>query len=88
MSARAIYKYRFEISDDVRIELPAGAEVLHAEMQHGEPTLWVKVNPKAVKIVRFFRVVGTGQLFDDDRLTHVATFQQPPFVWHMFEASV
>lgn len=82
---RTIYKYPFKVADDITIEMPVGAVILHAEVQAGTATMWAQVDPRAVKTYRRFRVIGTGHPFDPDRLTHVGTFQQPPFVWHLFE---
>ena len=87
MSLSAVYKYPFLIDDVVAVDMPAGAEVLLVDAQNGVPTIWAMVNPNAIKTRRRFRVIGTGHSFDRDRLTHVASFQQPPFVWHLFEVT-
>jgi len=80
-----VYKYPFRIDDDVSIAMPVGAKILLVDVQNGIPTIWAQVPPQAVMSLRRFRVIGTGHPFDPDRLTHVASFQQPPFVWHLFE---
>lgn len=80
-----IWKYQFAITEVFDVSMPVGAVPLHAELQDGMPTLWAQINPNAVRAKRRFRVIGTGHAFDPDRLQFVATFQQPPFVWHLFE---
>jgi hypothetical protein len=85
MAASVIYKYPFEISDEVRLDMPIDAKILCVEVQAGVPMMWALVNPRAVNTTRRFRVIGTGHLFDTSYLVYVTTFQQPPFVWHVFE---
>lgn len=87
MAISVVYKYPFDVADAFVIQMPVGAQVLKVEQQNGTPTLWALVNPRAVEVTRRFRIVGTGHPFDADRLTFIATWQQPPFVWHLFEAT-
>jgi hypothetical protein len=83
-----IYKYPFAVSDAVDVRLPDGAEILHVECQNGEPCIWALIDPARAHHVRRFRVIGTGHdIVSLKGLTFVATFQQPPFVWHLFEVS-
>ncbi len=82
-----IYKYPFEIADEFTIDLPRAARILKAECQAGQPTLWAWVDPgMPVEPVRF-RLFGTGHPIDfkeTGAIEHVETFQQGPFVWHLF----
>ena len=83
-----IWKFQFEIGDIVRIDMPVGAKVLHVESQHGVPCMWALVDPHSPTQARDFRIFGTGHHIDSsmlELLTHVATFQQGSFVWHLFE---
>lgn len=85
--SNTIYKYPFEIGDDVTISMPRGATVLSVQMQGETPTMWAIVDPKAPIEARRFRIFGTGHpvpsVFGIGNF--VATFQQGPFVWHMFD---
>lgn len=68
--------------------MPVGSEILHVACQGGQPCLWalVEVNAKTTK--RVFRLFGTGHPIPDqlaEDCVHVATFQQGPYVWHLFE---
>jgi hypothetical protein len=29
--------------------------------------------------------VGTGESFDETNMTYIGTYQESPFVWHLFE---
>lgn len=81
-----IYKYRFEVDDRIAIEMPARAQILKVECQDGVPCMWAAVDTEAPRRLREFIILGTGHPAPPDVAAHVATFQQPPFVWHMFEA--
>jgi hypothetical protein len=81
---KTIYKYPFGIDDRFAMQMPVGAEILHAEMQGGTPCLWALVDSEAPRELAF-RLFGTGHPFPEDvALAHVSTFQQGPFVWHLF----
>lgn len=84
---RTIYKYPLGITDEFWLSLPKDAEILHIGVQEGMPMLWAIVDPEAVWDSRRLLVVGTGHLLPDgaSKLTHVSTFQEGPFVWHVFE---
>jgi hypothetical protein len=83
-----IYKYPFPIVPSFTLSLPRGHRILSAEMQGDQPCLWALVDPAAPKVTENFRLVCTGHPipeFDNGvPLGHVATFQMPPFVWHLF----
>lgn len=81
-----IWKFEFRIDDEVTLSMPRGAHILHAGMQGQTPCVWALVDSKAPKVERFFRVFGTGNpLCGEGRMKHIASFQAPPFVWHLFE---
>lgn len=88
---RTIFKYPFEIEDEFRLELPFGAKFLSAEIQQnggglGQPTMWAEVESDNTTSPRYFAIRGTGHALDFGRPAFfLATFQQGPFVWHLFE---
>lgn len=85
---KTIWKFRFEIISPLRISMPKGAEVLTAQDQDGTGCLWAIVEPENELESRYFEIFGTGQFIYEDvavQRKYVATFQQPPFVWHVFE---
>lgn len=79
-----IYKYPIEITDDQTIDMPEGAQVVHAGLDpQGQPCLWAKVNNRVRTEPRRIQVRGTGHPLPDDA-EWVGTFTQGPFVWHVF----
>ena len=86
--ARTIWKFRFEISSPLRLSIPQGAQVLTVQDQDGDGCLWAIVEPENTLESRYFEIFGTGQLIHEDmgvERRYIATFQQPPYVWHVFE---
>lgn len=96
-----IYKYALENAFPVEIMIPAGAQILTVQIQevpathqHGDQvryekviTLWARVDSEAQKETRIFKLFGTGHPIDDlAKYVYVGTFQDAPFVWHLFEA--
>jgi hypothetical protein len=82
--AKQIWKYSLENV----IEMPKGAEILTIDIQNGQmfnAQMWVKVNTENETEKRMFEVIGTGQNFDDTNRKYVGTYQDGPFVWHVFE---
>jgi hypothetical protein len=82
-----VYKYPFEIAGEVVIPMPFGAKILRVECQAGQPCMWALVDADRVIETRRFLVRGTGHDIPRNpaEIEHIATFQQGPFVWHMFE---
>ena len=78
---KTIWKYKIDGS----IQMPMDAQILTVQNQNGEEHLWALVNPNNELETRKFLIVGTGQSFDDTDTKYIGTFQQPPFVWHLFE---
>jgi len=73
-----------------RIEMPAGAEILHCAIQHHAPQLWALVDQAREKEERLFITLGTGHEFEPPPNTnalHRGTYFQDDghFVWHVFE---
>jgi hypothetical protein len=85
---RVIYKYQFDVTGNLAILLPKGAEILSIQCQGGQPCLWALVDTDQSKEAQEFRIVGTGQpLFRSvERNKYITTFQHGQFVWHVFRA--
>lgn len=80
-----IYKYSLGFGTCV-IHMPTGAQVLTVQVQNDEPFIWALVDLNAPVEARSFRIIGTGHETKMSAAeTYVGTFQQPPFVWHVFE---
>ncbi len=80
MDKRTIWKF----SAVQLVIMPKGAIIRYFGLQHGEPTLWVEVDPDAEQEGRQFRQIGTGHLFEVGSL-YIGTWFEGPFVWHLYE---
>jgi hypothetical protein len=81
---KQIWKYKVENV----IEMPIDAEILSVQIQNGQmfnACIWAKVNPENELEKRQFVVIGTGHTFDDSDMEYIGTYQDGPFVWHLFE---
>lgn len=67
------------------VEMPAGARIILVDRQHGVPTLWVEVGLADDMERRLFVLYGTGQRIDDNH-EWVGSYQDPPYVWHVYES--
>jgi len=84
-----VYKYPFEISSLVEVAIPKDHKILLVECQGQHPCIWAQVNLPSPTVVKRFRIYGTGHEIDPfETISHVASFQQGPFVWHMYEIAV
>lgn len=91
MHTKTIWKYTFPPGYSAGIEMPAGAEILCVQVQHGVPVMWALVDPKAPRHLRRFEIVGTGWDTETIRATdYVGTYQMAggDLVWHVFEVSL
>lgn len=75
---QTIYKYPFQITDKFSLDLPFGAKILGAFVQHDQPCLWALVQPNVGETQkRVFRIFGTGHPVPINlSLRHIATFPQ------------
>ena len=88
----AIWKYNLCIGQ-TRIDMPKGATIRMAQMQHERLTLWVQVNPDEKETEeRWFRTYTTGSEFvvkdaDGGKAEYITTIQldNGDYVFHLFE---
>jgi len=82
-----IYKYQFEVQDEIEIMMPADSEVLCVQMQRNSPCIWAIVDPNVALRRKHFRVFGTGQQFEPPIGRYIGTFQMGggALVFHLFE---
>lgn len=83
---RTIHKYAlfYLAESNFNILMPKSAKILTLQCKAGEPCLWAEVDTFEGKVERTFRFVGTGHLVPDSG-EYVGTFQDLPFVWHLYE---
>ena len=82
---KTVWKYPTH-PDELTLNLPIGAEVIHFAMQHGKPTMWVLVNPDNPNSSYTFHVVGTGHPIENNKARHLGSCidRVNDFVWHLF----
>lgn len=83
-----VFKYPVEITDNVFVEMPVGAEILCVQLQRGVPCIWAKVDPKVVTSRRRFRWAGTGHPLNperDHRYVGTVQMEDGALVFHLFE---
>jgi hypothetical protein len=76
--------WKFELKEGSVI-MPIGAKILSIQSQHGRSMIWALVDPNVEDESRWFSIIGTGEPFDDADMTYIASVQDSPFVWHVFE---
>lgn len=85
---KTIWKFRLSITSPQRVEMPEGAEILTVQSQDGIACLWAMVDIQNANVPRYIEIHGTGNSIHESMAVnrkYIGTFQQPPFVWHVFE---
>lgn len=87
MRLTRVFKYELPVGDEVSIDMPRGAEILHVDVQNHRPYLWARVDASAPPEARHFRFAGTGHTLDDRVGKHVGSFlmEGGHLVFHIFE---
>lgn len=84
-----IWKYVVKIERHQTVVMPKGSVLLDMQDQDGELAVWAAVpierglHPDNVE--RSLSVVGTGSDLPSGEQAYVATAQQGPYVWHLFD---
>lgn len=87
---KTIWKFELENTDEQKVEMPVGSEILTVQTQNETPCLWALVDPSADKETRYLEVFGTGNPLpyctDLDRI-YISTYQLKggSLVFHVFE---
>jgi hypothetical protein len=82
---RTIYKYYIDISDEVTINLPIGAEIIKFDKDSiGNFCIWCIVDDTQELQAKKFAIRGTGNPIESN-LWYIGTAVSNPFVWHLFE---
>jgi hypothetical protein len=72
---RRIFKYPVEVVSRQIIQMPTGAQVLSVGRQGPMPFLWASVDDTQPLEPRVFRLVTTGEVFNEERLLYVGHIQ-------------
>lgn len=80
---RVIWKYPIK---DMVLTLPRGSRPLAVQAQAGEGMLWVErpLENGEHQEQHAFRVHGTGHATIAPLEQYVGTWQEPPYVWHLY----
>ncbi len=81
-----IYKYPLEITGRSSLSLPVGYKILSVGLDpRKRPSVWAMVSPAETHRVDVpIFIFGTGHVVDGDAHTHLGTFLDGEFVWHVF----
>lgn len=80
-----ILKHRVKWMGSTYIELSPNADILDAQLQDGDVSMWVQVDPDESTLLREFLMFPTGAQFPDMKGYHIATIQDGQAVWHLYE---
>lgn len=80
-----IWKYPFDIDDEVSIKIPGEHKILSIQAQAGALTAWAMVDPQSPKMDKTLYVYGTGHPVNPEGKTFISTVQLSGLVWHIFE---
>lgn len=90
--AKAIWKFKLKVTDKQSVEMPKGAQILSALVQHEQLCIWALVNVDAEMESRTFEIFGTGNPVPDhvdaeSNYKFIGTFMHYDggFVGHIFE---
>lgn len=79
---KRVYKYQASVGAGT-IRIPEQVNVIHADMQDGQPTVWAEVDPGEPKTRYPFHIVATGGAVPEGG-QHVGTVFDGPYVWHFY----
>ena len=86
-----IWKYQFNLADEVEVELPFGCEILDIQIAsiYAGPTgvfeLWALVDSNEDRMFKnSFRIYGTGHECNENMMDYIKTVRDGPLVWHIF----
>jgi len=86
---RTIWKFALPTAtvDFFDIDMPRGAVILRLAPQGGVPHLWAEVDSEAEEAERrSFQIVGTGGPVPTAcAKAYLGSWEQGPFVWHLYE---
>ena len=89
---KKVFNYKLPLGNQRSVEMPVGAEILHMDMQAGEPTMWAMIDSGSAIEERRFHVIGTGWDIPGHTV-YRGTIVDPRgaeglpngFVWHVWE---
>ena len=86
---KTIWKFTLQ-PDNLVLEMPLDAKILHVDEQHGSICLWAEVSDDLPKEKRTFEIFGTGhemieQMGISREYIGTAKMQGGMFIFHVYE---
>lgn len=86
---KAIWKFPLKMTAYYQtIEMPTGARIVYVGINPGDEgrrgAIWAEVETALPTEKRYFFIVGTGQPIPEGT-TYIGTYDQSPFIWHIYE---
>ena len=86
---KTIWKFTLH-PDNLIMEMPLDAKILHVDEQHGSICLWAEVDDKQTREKRVFEIFGTGhemieQMGISREYIGTAKMQGGMFIFHVYE---
>lgn len=86
---RVIHKYPLTLTDSQVLEWPIGTKVRAIQMQKDTICVWTEGPAEFEELGSVeVKIVGTGQMFDIENFTYMATVQEETLVWHVYMREV
>jgi len=88
---KVIYKYPFNITAEIKIDIPRGFKVVHVGLDPNmTPCIWAEIDCEKLPETYSFTVRGTGHKYTpcDRGEAHIGTFLAAGGVWHVFQVDI
>lgn len=86
MTSASVWKFPFDATNRVEIEMPAGSQFLSVQIQDGRTTLWALVQTGEPLVKRHLLIRGTGyDATGVGRFVGTCQMYAGAFVLHAFE---
>lgn len=84
---KTVWKFPIRGIENVSLQMPAGAQLLHAALQIGQLCVWALVDPTQKNEDRHLRIAGTGHAITEEIKQYLGTFQVSggALIFHVFE---
>lgn len=82
-----IYKYVLELAEVQAVTMPEDAEILKVGEMNGDICVWVRfeVINQAQQGQRRFKIIGTGDVYDESGIYLDSIIARSGYVWHIFD---
>lgn len=82
---KSIHKIKLEVTGNPqKFTTHINFKILHFDVQHGEPCMWIQVDTRLRKEERTIQLFGTGADIGFDEQKHVGTVLMGAYVWHFY----